>query len=86
MDAEHQEKSELIQSLIESIEDRFNTIQVFTTSHDPATGETTYIGMGTGNFYARIGQIDEWLRMQKEIVSEKAKQIAGSENTDFSQN
>ncbi len=86
MDEKYQEESELIQSLIESISDRFDTIQVFTTSHNPDTGETTHIAMGTGNFYARIGQIDEWVRMQKEIVREKAKQIAGSENAEFGQN
>jgi hypothetical protein len=86
MDADHEEKQELIQSLIESITDRFDTIQVFTTSHNRETGDTTYIGMGTGNFYARIGQVDEWARMQKEIIREKAKQIAESEDTGFGNN
>jgi hypothetical protein len=86
MDADHEEKQELIQSLIESITDRFDTIQVFTTSHNRETGDTTYIGMGTGNFYARIGQVDEWARMQKEIIREKAKQIAESEDAGFGNN
>jgi hypothetical protein len=86
MDEDHQEKSDLIQSLIESISDRFDTIQVFTTSHDPTTGETTYIGMGTGNFYARIGQIEEWTRLQKEIVKQKAIQMAESNDGEFGQN
>ena len=86
MDEDHQEKSELIQSLIESIADRFDTIQVFTTSHNPETGETAYIGIGTGNVYARIGQIREWLHLQEEIVNQKAKQISEVGPDDFSRN
>jgi predicted CoA-binding protein len=86
MDADHEEKQELIQSLIESITDRFDTIQVFTTSHNRETGETTYIGMGTGNFYARIGQIKEWLQLQKDIINQKAKQIAEADGSEFGQN
>lgn len=43
---------------------RFDTVQIFVTKHDDKDGSTQSFVFGEGNFYARLGQIEEWISAQ----------------------
>ena len=38
-----------------------DTVQVFASSYDPETGETHTFDAGAGHWFARLGQVSEWL-------------------------
>lgn len=44
-----------------------DSVQIFITWHDGGSEVTKSYETGKGNFYARQGQIDEWLRIQHQF-------------------
>lgn len=57
-------KTEDIDRLNKAIEDLgefFDTVQIFTTRHEPTKGGTITFNRGSGNWFARRGQIQEWM-------------------------
>lgn len=57
-----------LQQACESLGEHFDSIQIFATRHDPdrGNGGTTNASWGSGNWFARKGQIEEWLLKQDE--------------------
>lgn len=52
----------LIEEALNSLGEHFDTVQIFTTRHVPYTeGGTRSAALGVGNWYARYGQVAEWL-------------------------
>ena len=50
--------------------EHFDSVQIFVTRHE---GDITMSGAtGHGNFYARYGQVQEWLCRQDAIITESA--------------
>lgn len=50
--------------------EHFQNVQIFASNHD-GIGGTTYYHHGSGNYFARRGQVQEWLTL------EDAKVVAG---------
>jgi ATP-dependent protease HslVU (ClpYQ) peptidase subunit len=54
-----------VQQKVAELMELVHTIQVVATIHDPVNNETNIFGYGSGNIYARIASVDEWLSKQK---------------------
>lgn len=48
--------------LLEHVE----SVRIFCTFHDGSTEESKAIDHGGGNFYAQLGQVQEWLDIQRQ--------------------
>jgi hypothetical protein len=57
--------------------EKFDTVMIFTTRHEPGTGGTVHAQWGSGNWYARYGQVREWLLREEKISEDR-----DSKNTD----
>lgn len=53
-----------LEQAVEELLKHFDTVQIFATSVD-SQGDTYSYASGDGNYYARRGQVDEWLRIQQ---------------------
>lgn len=62
-----------LQQACESLGEHFDSIQIFATIHDPdrGNGGTTNASWGSGNWFARKGQIEEWLGMDLKAMNEE---------------
>ena len=54
----------VLDSHIAQLAEHFDSVQVVVTSHCPQTGTSTY-GAGSGNYYARLASVDNWVRAEK---------------------
>lgn len=43
-----------------------DSVQVFLTVHDPSSGITRHVTHGAGNWFAREGQVREWVVQNEE--------------------
>lgn len=53
------EQRERIQRIVAQLQEHCDSVQVFATFR--YDGETAGISVGSGNWYARLGQIKDWL-------------------------
>lgn len=56
---------------VEELATKFDTVQVFVTRHDITTGGTVAVQCGAGNWYARRGQVREWVIQEGEFEEEE---------------
>lgn len=62
---------EIIQQAVESLREHFDNVQVFAnsyTSTSTAENDTDAWTVGSGNWHARCGQIQDWMIREKENV------------------
>lgn len=59
-----QERAKLLNAVIARLMEHFETVQITATF---ANKDGDYVGAnaGSGNFYARVGSVDEWLMQVK---------------------
>lgn len=50
-----------ITSAVELLNEHFDTVHIFCTLHENTEDGTRAFNVGRGNWYARIGHINEWL-------------------------
>lgn len=55
-----------------ALAEHFDSVQVFVTVHSGGSENTMSYECGVGNFYARLGQINEWLAMQDQFQRNEA--------------
>lgn len=69
------EQIKVIQQHLEALAEHFDTIQIFVTQHATDDGEQSTISLhlGSGNWYARYGQIAEWLIKEKIMMKVEVK-------------
>lgn len=52
----------LVEKHVNQLAEHFDTVQIFTTRHDAGVEDgTVTVNMGAGNWYARFGQVMEWV-------------------------
>lgn len=64
MDADEKDM-ELIQSHVDQLREHFDSVTIGVTRYESG-GLTTNIVRGSGNFYARVGQMKDWIIVQDE--------------------
>ena len=57
-----------IERHVAQLEEHFDSVQIICTGH--RDGKTTSTCSGSGNWYARIGSVREWLTTQDEHAKE----------------
>lgn len=57
---------ELVDKAVSALAEHFDTVHVFVTKYDGATGDTDIYDSGVGNFYARLGHLYDWLNIQRQ--------------------
>ena len=51
-----------LKKAIHDLGEHFESVQIFASTHQPAeVGRTVHASAGVGNWYARYGQIREWI-------------------------
>ena len=73
------ESEQLIVRAAEQLGEHFDTVQIFVTRHESGDkGGTLHNEAGVGNWYARYGQVREWVMQQEEVgrreVPEESKE------------
>ena len=79
---EAQRKSDLeqVNKALEKLSEFFDTVQVNVTRYDSATGLTTRVDKGTGNWFARYGQLKAWVEREDESHRIESRNDAKEEN------
>lgn len=71
---------QLLKNHLEQLGEHFDSVQIFATRHEHGTLDgTVTVQLGTGNWYARYGQIHEWLIKNDESARHAARK---SDETD----
>lgn len=75
----------LLDEHVDKLMEHFDSVQIFATrQHSAVTGDSDKNTMscesGGGNFYARMGQVREWLIRQDTYVEEHARKSQNGED------
>ena len=57
---------EMVKKYTMLLMEHFDSVQIFCTRFNSAEQNTTKLCLGDGNFYARFGQVSEWIEQEKE--------------------
>ncbi len=63
----------LIEEHVAKLCDHFDSVRIFTTRDDGASGQTAGWTFGGGNWFAQIGQIIEWTDARRQEVKNKVR-------------
>lgn len=77
-----EEIQNFIRKCVEMLGKRFDAVQVFASKHDNKTGKTFHAAAGLGNWYARYGQVTEWVNTNEQAAYEKATRDREDQNED----
>ena len=65
---------QMLRKACETLGEHFDTVHIFAGRHDPAeAGGTVTCRWGSGNWYARYGQIKEWVICQEQQFRNSTK-------------
>lgn len=53
-----------VDDTVAKLSEHFDSVRVFVTLHNGGESETQSYETGGGNFYAQLGQVQEWLSIQ----------------------
>jgi hypothetical protein len=69
-----EQAQEMVREAVLKLGEHFESVRIFVTRANPESpSETQAIDEGTGNFYAQLGQITEWLSIQDQYQRNWAK-------------
>jgi hypothetical protein len=78
MNLTSEEAFELLRKHVAQLSEHFESVHVFVSVHDGDHKGTFALDYGSGNFYARYGQVKEWI----EKNDERTRNIVRVENSD----
>ena len=55
----------ILENHVAQLAEHFDTVQIFVTRYIGESKETVNAHYGTGNYFARVGQVSQWLGMQE---------------------
>lgn len=67
-----EEVRQFIRKCVEMLGQKFDSVQIFASKHHKKTGKTFHAAAGLGNWYARYGQVTEWVNTNEQAAYEKA--------------
>jgi len=68
--SQEQDDTKRLCDAVNALSDFFDTVQIFTTRHESNDIGTIAFQRGSGNWYARFGQIKEWVIKREEETKE----------------
>jgi hypothetical protein len=72
-----EEAWEFVKKHASQLGEHFDSVQIFCTKHDGAEG-TASVNCGEGNWFARYGQIREWVEKNEE----RSRKVVRNEDTE----
>jgi len=69
-DAEKQRLLKVLKDTCAKLGEHFDSVRIFATRHDPETENTYALDWGTGNIYAQLGQVRDYVIDADERVRE----------------
>ncbi len=67
------EERDLIKKHCDQLMEHFESVQIFVTRNSPENSGTVHVGRGEGNYFARLGQIHQWLLKEEEGFREEIR-------------
>lgn len=66
--SERDQIKEMVKAAVRTLSEHCDSVRIFVTKHnlDGATDTTAAIDDGGGNFHAQLGQVQEWMDIQKQ--------------------
>lgn len=61
------ELREKVKAAVATLSEHFDSVRIFVTLHNGGESETASYETGGGNFYAQLGQVQEWLCIQEQF-------------------
>lgn len=68
-------EQELVDHCKDKLLEHFDSVQIFVTRHSGQDGDTAGYESGGGNFYARLGQVREWIGLQDQYQRNHAMRV-----------
>jgi len=73
-----EDTGELVKKAAADLGEYYDSVQIFATRHESGEREgTVHAAWGIGNFYARYGQVREWLVTQEEGTRQQVRKESG---------
>ncbi len=63
----------LVLDAVKTLREHFDSVQIFCSRYEFAEEGTTHIARGEGNWFARYGQVRDWLVTEDEQTKEKIR-------------
>lgn len=60
------EEIKAVEKAVETLGEHFDAVQIFVNRHESSKGGTVRFNDGRGNWFARYGQVREWLIREEE--------------------
>jgi len=77
-----EEQAEMLEAAAAALGDHFDTVQIFVTrviDDGKLAGNTEDVATGLGNWYARTGQVRDWLTINDEMCRKAGRDIQDGE-------
>lgn len=75
MDKQDNSDVAIVRKHAEALGEHFDSVQIFTTRHESSEQDgTVTVHLGVGNWFARYGQVSEWLIKQDEWTRMNARE------------
>ena len=65
MSAEHDRLKSLVDQHVSALREHFDSVVIMVSVHDGVSGNTEGLSRGSGNYYAQVGQVNEFLERDK---------------------
>ena len=62
-----------VDAALKELGEHFDSVMIFTTRHESTEAGTHTVAKGVGNWYARFGQVVEWVDKENEIARAEAR-------------
>lgn len=66
MDNQQSPDEQFLDKALDILREHFDTVQILATRHEASQNGTLHFDCGFGNYYARLGQLDIWLKQQRQ--------------------
>jgi len=63
-DGDKKSVEDMVKTHAAQLGEHFQSVQIFVSGYTGSNGESLAFEYGAGNFYARLGQVTEWLSIQ----------------------
>lgn len=63
---QREKKMDLIMNQVKILQASFDSVQIFCTKDEPDQDATSHFSGGGGNWFARFGQVVDWLKETRE--------------------
>jgi hypothetical protein len=72
-DRQKEDDMQRVNTALETLSEHFETVQIFVTRHEGMLDGSVGANVSSGNWFARYGQVREWIIQQEERMKESIR-------------